>query len=93
MKQLRITARAHADLMGIADYIAEHDGAAAARVGRRLMDALRGLAAKNTGRYGRVEGTFEKSVTGLPYVIVYRFPDREAVEILRIIHTRRNWPG
>jgi plasmid stabilization system protein ParE len=48
-----------------------------------------------TGRPGRVAGTYEKSVTGLRYIIAYaltRRGDREIVSILRVIHTARDWP-
>jgi toxin ParE1/3/4 len=93
MKRLQFTVRARQDLLGIADYIAEHNGRAASRVMQKLDTAMRGLARYNTGRYGRIEGTYEKSVSGLPYIVVYHFPGRETVEILRVIHTRRNWPA
>jgi plasmid stabilization system protein ParE len=40
-------------------------------------------------------GTYEKSVTGVPYIIAYALhPARgsdEAVVILHVIHTARNW--
>ncbi len=48
-----------------------------------------------TGRRGRVDGTYEKSIAGLPYIMAYvlaRQGDREVVSILRVIHTARNWP-
>jgi toxin ParE1/3/4 len=49
----------------------------------------------STGRIGRVSGTYEKVVGGLPYVIAYAITDRagrEAVTILRVIHGARDWP-
>ena len=68
----------------------------------RLRDhavSLRGTGAAlgemATGRPGRVAGTYEKSVTGLRYIIAYaltRRGDREIVSILRVIHTARDWP-
>lgn len=94
MKRLTITASARHDLNGIADYIEQHNASAAARIARTLLDTMRALALRNTGRYGRVEGTYEKSVTGLPFIVVYHFTDSgTTVEILRILHTRRNWPA
>jgi plasmid stabilization system protein ParE len=42
-----------------------------------------------------VAGTYEKSVTGLPYIIAYEIVSRDAgeiVAILRVIHTARDWP-
>lgn len=44
---------------------------------------------------GGVTGTYEKSVTGLPYVIAYALmlhDGVEAVAIVRVIHTSRDWP-
>ena len=50
-----------------------------------------------TGRRGRVTGTYEKSVTGLPYIIAYAIIEHggeEAVAmIVRVIHTSRHWPA
>jgi hypothetical protein len=40
-----------------------------------------------------VEGTFEKTVPDLPFIVVYHFTDPATLEILRVIHTRRNWRG
>lgn len=54
------------------------------------------LAAMPTGRKGRVSGTYEKPVSGLPYIIAYALGDEpkghETVTILRIVHNARNWP-
>ena len=48
------------------------------------------------GRVGRVEGTFEKPVVGLPYIIAYEItvgPEgSEVVVVLRLIHGARDWP-
>lgn len=55
------------------------------------------LATRPIGRPGRVPGTYEKSVVGRPYVVVYGFRPRDdgAIDdllIVRIIHTARDWP-
>lgn len=58
---------------------------------RKTGDALSDFA---TGRPGRVSGTYEKSVSRLPYIIAYALilnQGREIVAILRVIHTSRNW--
>ena len=50
------------------------------------------LAEFATGHPGRVAGTYEKSVTRLPYIIAYVLGDEGAdLTILRVIHTSRNW--
>lgn len=76
-------------------YIAAENPAAAQRVADRLRAAGAALGEMPTGRQGRVAGTYEKSVTGLRYIIAYaltRRGDREIVSILRVIHTARDWP-
>jgi plasmid stabilization system protein ParE len=76
-------------------YIAADDPVAAGRVVHRLREAAARLEDFATGRPGRVTGTYEKSVTGLPYIIAYEIIPRDAGEtiaILRVIHTARNWP-
>ena len=48
------------------------------------------------GRPGRVTGTYEKLVTGLPYILAYVIAgagDQEEVAIVRVIHTSRDWPA
>jgi len=43
------------------------------------------------GRDGRVEGTRELVVSGLPYIVVYRITGSD-VHIVGIQHTSRLWP-
>lgn len=50
------------------------------------------LADFATGHPGRVAGTYEKSVTRLPYIIAYALSeDGRDLVVLRVIHTSRNW--
>ncbi|MBC7505258.1 MAG: type II toxin-antitoxin system RelE/ParE family toxin [Sandarakinorhabdus sp.] len=76
-------------------YIATDDPIVASRVVARLRKAATQLEDFATGRPGRVAGTYEKSVTGLPYIIAYEIISRDAVgeivAILRVIHTSRDW--
>ena len=76
-------------------YIATDDSVAAARVVDCLRKAAAQLEDLATGRPGSVAGTYEKSVTGLSYIIAYKIVPRDAgeiVAILRVIHTARDWP-
>ncbi len=83
--------RALANLEQEADYIGETDPAAAARVLARLREAVQRLADHpESGRPGRILGTRELVVSGLPYVIPYRVSGNQ-VQILRIFHTSRKW--
>ena len=81
-----------ANLDAEAEYIAEDNPAAAARVVRRIfgaVDLLRNNPAM--GRAGRVQGTRELVVDETPYIIPYRVRG-ETVEILRVFHAARKWP-
>ena len=83
------------DLKAQIAYIAAENPAAAQRVADRLRTTAGSLGEMPTGRPGRVAGTYEKSVTGLRYIIAYaltRRGDREILSILRVIHTARDWP-
>nr|WP_281175963.1 type II toxin-antitoxin system RelE/ParE family toxin [Edaphobacter aggregans] len=44
------------------------------------------------GRPGRVEGTRELVIRRTPYIVAYRIT-RGTVQILRILHDARLWPG
>lgn len=43
------------------------------------------------GRSGRVEGTRELVISGLPYIIPYTIKNKQ-VRILAVMHTSRKWP-
>ena len=85
-----------AEFCALLQYIAADDPAAATRVAERLEAAIGGLAQMPTGRRGRVAGTYEKVVAGLPYIVAYTLGESPAgedrVTVLRIIHGARNWP-
>jgi plasmid stabilization system protein ParE len=75
-------------------YIAQDNPAAARRVASRIRAAGDAMSDFATGHPGRIEGTYEKTVGGLPYVIAYtidRNGDAEAIVMLHVIHTARDW--
>ncbi len=43
------------------------------------------------GRAGRVKSTREFTVTGTPYLVVYRVMT-DSIVIIRILHGAQNWP-
>lgn len=92
--RLRWTRAAERDLDDIADYIGQDSPAAAARVVLELIDQIEVILVEHpaAGRPGRVLGTRELVIGGLPYVVPYRVRERD-VEILRVLHTSRRWPG
>jgi toxin ParE1/3/4 len=80
------------DLESIREYIAQDNPKAATRVRAAIRAAVDPLAKHpNLGRSGRVEGTRERIVVDLPYIVVYRVRE-ETVRILAVIHTSRQWP-
>lgn len=86
---------AYNDFGGILEYIAEDNPAAAQRAADRIDRTIQTLAVTPTGRKGRVSGTYEKVVRGLPYVIAYALGDEpkghETITVLRVIHGARDW--
>lgn len=88
--KLRFAAAAARDLENIFDYIAFESPAGAERVGRAIVAAGEKLSTfPDMGRPGRLTGTREFSVPGLPYLIVYE-ADADAVTILAVFHGARD---
>ena len=80
------------DLLGQIAHIAADNPDAAERVARRIRATGSALGDYATGYPGRVSGTYEKSIPRLPYIIAYALTDEDqAVSILRVIHTARDW--
>jgi toxin ParE1/3/4 len=80
------------DLLGVHEYIKEHDPQAAAGIADRIRSAVAQLGEMTgIGRPGRVTGTRELVVSGTPYVVPYRVKN-ERVEILAVIHGAQKWP-
>jgi plasmid stabilization system protein ParE len=84
--------QAGADLDTIVDYLLEHDPQAAVDI----HDAIRQQVGKladfpRIGRPGRVAGTRELVLAGLPYIVPYYIKGGE-VRILAVVHTSRKWP-
>jgi toxin ParE1/3/4 len=75
-------------------YIAQDNPAAARKVAAAIRKSGEILGERAVGRLGRVEGTFEKSVNGAPYIIAYTVdpqPAGDRIVILRVIHSSRRW--
>ena len=88
---------ARTGFQGLLDYIHGRNPQGVAALLRKVGAAVSLLGEQPHGRPGRVAGTYEKSVPGLPYVVAYELddtsPDDPALVVLRIIHTARNWPS
>jgi len=86
------TSRAVGDLIAIADYINQHNPAAALMIRDKIQSATSRLAAfPLSGHPGRVAETRELVVPGTHYIVPYRVKEGR-VEILAIFHTARDWP-
>jgi addiction module RelE/StbE family toxin len=90
--QVRWTTPAAQDLEEITLYIQRDSESAARAVAKSLFDAANSLdLLPSRGRVGRIPGTRELVVPGLPYIVLYEVADT-AVQILHIYHGARNWP-
>ena len=93
MKRVQWSDAALDDIEAQVVFIAQDNPVAARRVSQRLRETGNALALFATGHPGRVNGTYEKSVARLPYIIVYTLSDNDTVvTILQVIHTSRDWP-
>lgn len=87
------TGPAVADLDEIFTFIARENVESARHVVEEIYRSveinLRGHP--GLGRAGRVEGTREYILSGLPYLVPYRVK-RSEIQILRVLHAARDWP-
>jgi addiction module RelE/StbE family toxin len=90
--RLRWTTPAANDLYKIVRRIQKDNPIAAAKVAKTLYDGCVSLTnLPRRGRQGRIPGTRELILPGLPYIVVYKIQD-EAVELVRIYHGAQDWP-
>jgi plasmid stabilization system protein ParE len=91
--RLRFTAEAREHIAGIYSYISDRSPAAATQVIARIRLAAERLTEfPRMGRAGRVAGTHEWVVRGLPYIIVYEIgtTDPEELLILGVFHAAQD---
>lgn len=85
-----------ADLDRTMNYIAADNPRAALSVIDRIEATGNRLGEMATGHPGRVSGTYERGVVGLPYIIAYSLQEHadgtERIFVLRVIHGARDWP-
>ena len=79
-------------LIEIRRYIAEDPPGAAEQVAERILETVTYLRDHpEIGRAGRIPGTRELVIPGLPYIVPYRVKGNE-IEILGVLHTGQEWP-
>ncbi len=88
----RWTKLAAEDLAAICEYSDERFGTNQTdQAVARVFEAISSLPSMpGKGRPGRVTGTRELPIAGLPFVIVYR-QNTDRLEVLRILHGARQW--
>ena len=90
--RVKWTRKALVNLDNAVAFIAADKPAAATNVALKIFNAAKMLSAQpGIGRPGRVSGTRELVIPGLPYVLPYAEKDG-AIFILRVLHTSRKWP-
>ena len=90
--QIRWTNKALDNLDAAVEYIAADNPAVAKRVARKIWGSIQLLKDQpGLGKPGRVVGTRELVVSGLPYIVPY-LEEGGVIVILRIIHSLRKWP-
>jgi toxin ParE1/3/4 len=96
---IRWTEPAHADFLGIVEWLNSKNPAAAARVGRSILEAVEMLGSfPHLGKPGRSPDTRELGVSRFPYLLVYSveqaaiLSDPAQVAILRVLHGAMLWP-
>ncbi len=89
---IRWTRKAEADLADQCDHIAKDDPVLAARIGGDIFRTIQGLSDfPLRGRSGRVDGTRELVLAGLPWIAVYAVTDSTIV-VLRLLHGAQAYP-
>ncbi len=91
--QIRWTNKALDNLGAAVEYIAADNPTAAKKVAQKIWDSVQLLKDRpGLGRPGRVGGTRELVISGLPYIVPYMEKDGMLV-ILRIMHSSIKWPN
>ncbi len=90
--RVKWTKKALINLDDAVEYIAGDNPTAAHNVAQRIWDSSQMLALQPAlGRPGRVSGTRELIIAGLPYILPY-CRKGDTVYILRVIHSSMIWP-
>jgi toxin ParE1/3/4 len=90
--RVKWTRKALDNLEEAVEYITDDKPVAATTVALKILNAAKGLETQpGMGRPGRVPGTRELIVGGLPYILPYVVKE-DAIIVLRVMHTSMKWP-
>ena len=85
--------RAERDLDEVEEYIAQDNPDAAIDTVLAIGAAVKQVEEfPGMGRPGRIAGTRELVIDGLPYIVPYRLRGK-TIEILRVYRAARRWPA
>ena len=94
--QIQWTDLAEDDLFHIEEFIREQNSQqVAVNTVLKVIDTVELILPQHpfAGRNGRVKNTRELVVSGLPFLVIYRFlSEKSAVQILRVLHEKKRWP-
>ncbi len=94
--QLKWADLAEKDLDNIETYIAtENSPLVAVDAVLKVLNSCELILSNHpqAGRPGRVSGTRELVINGIPLIVVYRIVDRlDQLQILRVLHDAQQWP-
>ena len=92
--RVRWTANAERDLDAIEAFIGQDNAVAAIETVLAILQRVEGTLPMHPsiGRAGRVHGTREFILARTPYIVPYRVRDK-TIEVLRVLHAARRWPG
>mgnify|MGYP003539828431 FL=1 len=95
--QIKWTDLASNDLDAIENYTATENGPSVALdVILRIINVTELILTNhpNAGRFGRLKGTRELVIDGVPFLAVYRQLERlNQIQILRVLHDAQQWPS
>lgn len=97
MVRVELSGKAQDDLASIHRYIARlgytPNPVIAGRTIARILDAIELLSSfPSAGKPGRVQGTWELTISTVPYFVVYRQLGENHLVVTAIIHNRRQYP-
>ncbi len=91
--RIKWTRKALLNLDETIEYIAADKAMAAAEAGAKIWNSAKMLADHpGIGRPGRVAGTRELVIQGLPFILPY-VERNGIIFILRVMHTAMRWPA
>jgi plasmid stabilization system protein ParE len=92
MRSVEWSDKALADYDGPINFIALDSRRNASLVADRIEAAIALLQTAPTGRFGRIQETYEKFVSKTSLIIAYQVDAHGNISIARIIHAARDWP-